>query len=62
MTLLSFISTFARLYPVCMFLFLSRFETINPKVYILLENLDQLTNLKIDFIFVLKLLIDVCSN
>ena len=38
------------------------FQTIKQKVYFLFENLDQLSNLNISFVFLLILLIDNYSS
>ena len=44
------------------FFYLPHFQTIKQKVFLFLVHLDQLINVNIDFAFLLKLLVDICSN
>ena len=46
----------------CVLFYLPHFQTIKQKVYLLLENLDQFWNINIDFVFMVKLLVDIGSN
>ena len=49
---------FCAVINLCVLIYCPHFHTIKQKAYVLLQNLDQLRNLNIDFDFLMKYLID----